>query len=74
MPYLTPDELPTTEFVCRRLVIPDNIDILIAVNGALNELCSPDNWEAFGSVTSQEIADAMQVMIDAYLDSDHTCP
>jgi len=68
MGYLTPNEIPTTAFYCRRLKIPANLDILIAVNGALNELTKAHNWESFGDVTPDDIAAAMDDMFRLYLE------
>lgn len=68
MPYIAPDTIPTTDFVCRRLRIPNDIDILGAVNGALNDLTNFWNWEEItGSVTKEEISRAMDVMFREYL-------
>lgn len=74
MPYLTPETIPTTDFICRRLVIPNDIDIIGAVNGALDELCQPQFWQQFGAVTPEEIAAAMNTMFNSYADSTETCP
>lgn len=67
MPYIAPDTIPTT-FICRRLRIPNDIDILGAVNGALNDLTAFYNWEEIsGSVAREEIARAMDDMFREYL-------
>lgn len=69
MPYLTPDTIPT-ERVCRTLKIPADLDIVGAVSGALLELTKPYNWEQFGAVTPDEIAQEMVVMLNDYLESE----
>jgi len=69
MPYLTPDEIPAT-FLCRRLRIPDNQEIIGAVTGALNELCRARNWEEFGDISVNDITQAMIVMLDDFKDFD----
>lgn len=74
MPYLSPETIPTTETLCRRLVIPADIDIIIAVSGAIEQLCFVENWETHGAITAEEIAAAMRVMFDDFLNSDHACP
>lgn len=71
--YLTPETLPT-DFVCRVLTIPNDIDVLIAVNGQINELTKIQNWELFGTITPEEVAEAMNQMWLAYKGSDFTCP
>ena len=62
MPFLTGNDLPTTDFICRRLVIPNDPDIIAAVNGAIDELTYPHNWEQFGTNTPEETAEAMNEM------------
>ena len=71
--YLTPDTLPTS-YVCRVLTIPDDIDIVIAVNGAINDLTKPEHWEQFGTITPEEVAEAMNTVFRAYVASTFTCP
>lgn len=73
MPYLAPGDIPTT-FVCRRLTIPEDLDIIIAVNGALNELTKAQNWEQTGGATPDEIAALCEVMFRDFIDSTFTCP
>jgi len=67
VPYLPPDTLPTADFIYRRLRIPNDIEIIAAVNGALDELTKPRNWEDYGSITAQQIAAAMDDMFRYYL-------
>lgn len=62
MAWLTPETLPTSR-LCRQLSIPDDIDIIAAVTGALLDLTRVENWEEFGAVLPDEIASAMIVMI-----------
>lgn len=69
MPYLTPDAIPT-ELICRRLRIPNNIEIIGAVTGALNELCRVRNWEEFGDTSVTDMVQAMTVMLDDFKDFD----
>lgn len=62
--WLTPND-EGSGFLCRPLFIPADADVafLAAVNGALNELTSPGNWEQFGSLTPDEAA---AIMLDMY--------
>jgi len=57
MPYLTPDTIPTNE-VCYSIRIPDEPKIIEAFMGAVSELFKVWNWELYGEITPQEIADA----------------
>jgi hypothetical protein len=66
MGYLTPDTVPTS-FRCRRLRIPDDVDWLSIVNGAIYELTKPYNYEAFGDLTEQETAEVFETMFGEYL-------
>jgi len=73
MPYLCPDTIPTADFICRRVRIPNDIDIVSVVNGALDELTNARNWqEITGSVTPDEIASAMDTMFREYL-TEYAC-
>lgn len=67
--WLTPDEIPTTDFICRRLRIPNNPDVIAQVNGAILSLCEAFNWEENGVGISVTV-DAMMIMFDEYLESD----
>lgn len=58
----------------RVLVIPGDINFLMAVNGALLPLIYADNWEAFGTVTPEAAAAAMQTMYLDYLTSEVILP
>lgn len=71
MPYLTPDTIPLDR-KCRRIRIPNDINILGAVTGALHELCQARNWEQFGDVTPDEISQAMLEMLSD-LTEDNAC-
>lgn len=71
--YLTPDTLPT-DYVCRVLTIPNDIDVISAVNGQINEITKPENWQQFGTVTPEEVAAAINDMWLKYIISTYTCP
>lgn len=70
--WLTPDTIPTAT-ICRRLIIPNELDIITAVNGAIDLLCQAKNWELFGAITPEEIATAMQDMFWQYAETDAAC-
>lgn len=53
-------------------MIPDHIDWLVIVNGALSELLKAENFEQFGSVTPEQVADRFEEMFFAFRDSE--CP
>ena len=62
MPWLTGDEIPTGT-KCREIRVPDDPTFVSAVSGALLDLTRPENWEQHGTLTPQQMADAM---LDAY--------
>lgn len=70
MPYLTGSNGATNGFICRRLVIPNDFDIIIAVNGAVKELTRLYNWELFGSLSPAETIELMEAMYYEYESSD----
>ena len=69
MPYLTPDTLPSGT-ICRTVLIPDDIEWITIVNGALSRLIYAENFEQFGSVTPEEIAERFQQMFFEFRDSE----
>lgn len=69
MPYLTPNSAPANSFVCRRVFIPNNLDFLMLVNGALSELCFEYNFEQFGDLTPDETAQIFRDMFTRYIRS-----
>lgn len=68
--WLTGNTASTADFICRRLFIPNDFDLIIAVNGALTLLTESANWEQFGSATPDETAALMFEMYQEYLESD----
>jgi len=71
--WLTPDT-PASDFICRRLLIPNGQDWLAVVTGALNELIYPYNFEEYGSETPESTAAIFQVMFDHFcFDDDPGC-
>jgi len=71
--WLTPDP-PASDFICRRILIPNGEDWLAIVTGALNELIYSYNFEAYGSVTPDDTASAFAVMFDHFcFDDDPGC-
>lgn len=69
MPWLTPNVPTPTEYICRRLRIPRDVDLIAAFNGALALLTRESNWEAFGSQTPAETAEICQAVFLDYLES-----
>jgi len=71
--WLTPDA-PTSDFICRRILIPDGEDWLAIVTGALNELIYSYNFEEYGTVTPEATASAFATMFDHFcFDDDPGC-
>lgn len=69
MPYLTPETLPSGT-ICRTVLIPDHIDWITLVNGALSRLIYAENFEQFGSITPEETAERFQQMFFEFRDSE----
>jgi len=72
VPYLTPDTAPA-DTVCWTLVIPNAIDWLALVSGALLELGEAYNWEQFGTETPIVTAQIFRDMLDNALFKIGTC-
>lgn len=63
--WLTPDTAPAA-LASRCLFIPDAVDWIAIVAGALIPLTFPDNFEQFGTATPEETAAAFLDMFDAF--------
>ena len=72
MPYLTPNTAPG-DTLCRVLFIPNDLDWLAQVTGALEELTFPYNWEAFGSSSVDDTVAEMVKMFDAFCFNQGVC-
>lgn len=70
MPWLTPADATPTGITCRVLLIPDDLEYIQAVTGALLELTYPYNWEQYGAATPDEVAALFQTMLFEYLESE----
>lgn len=68
-PWKTGDVTAPTEFVYRRVRIPNDLTLIMAVNGALLDLIRVWNWEKFGTETPEQAAALMDVMYSDYLES-----
>lgn len=66
--YLTPDTNPTARY-SRRLRLPDDLQFIANVSGALLELADPDSWTAYGSMTPDQAAALAMEMIEEYWNS-----
>jgi len=71
--FLTPDNEAPTDTVCRALYIPDDPQWLALVNGAISELCKPENYEKVGAVTEEEASDRFVLMYRDYIESTEVC-
>jgi len=71
--WLTPDTVTPTSFICRRVIIPNDLGYIIAVNGALLSLTEAENWEQFGTATPEEAASNMFDMWEDYEFSGSAC-
>lgn len=71
--WLTPNT-PATGFICRRLLIPNGLDWLDIVTGAINELTFPYNFEQSGTESADDTADQFTLMFDRFcFDSQEEC-
>jgi hypothetical protein len=61
----TPVSIPEST-QCRALFIPDSVEWLAIVSGALSELTLPYRWEQVGAVTALEAAERMTAMLEQY--------
>lgn len=68
--WLTGNTTAAADFICRRLLIPNDLDLIFAVNGALLSLTEAWNWEQFGAATPEETAALMAEMYQVYWSSD----
>jgi len=70
--YATPETLPA-DTICRVLFIPNTLDWLAQVTGALEELTFVYNWELYGAVTPAQAAEAMVTMFDMFCFNQGVC-
>jgi len=63
--WLTPDSAPG-DYICRRVFIPNSVDWIAIVAGALNELIYDYNFEQFGTATPAETAAEFAIMFDKF--------
>jgi len=69
--WLTPDD-PGAGFICRPLFIPNGLDWLAIVTGALNELVYNYNFEEYGTTSVADTVAAFQTMFDHFCFDDET--
>jgi len=71
--WLTPDT-PASGFICRRLLIPNSVEFLAIVKGALLPLIYASSFEEFGTLTPAQTAAYFQDMFaDFSRATDRTC-
>src|SRR6266849_6229697 len=70
--WLTPDS-PAVGTICRTLNIPNILGFLVAVEGALIELCYAYSWEQFGALTPDQSAELMYVMWKDFVNQKGSC-
>jgi len=69
--WLTPDT-PGAGYICRPLFIPNGLDWLAIVTGALNELIYDYNFEEYGTSSVADTIAAFQTMFDHFCFDDET--
>jgi len=72
MPYLTPNSVPPG-VVCRVLFIPDDLNWIANVYGALQALTFPENFTPYGAVSPDDTAEIYGVMFDQFLQREGMC-
>lgn len=55
MPYPTPDKPSQVRLVCRRIFVPDQIDIISVLFGQYAEMCRDDYWIESGDWTVEDL-------------------
>lgn len=70
MPFLTPNVPPVNEYICRRLRIPNQVDVIALVTGALRELTLYSNYEPFGDMPPEDVVQMFTEMFLDYVESD----
>lgn len=70
--WLTPDSTPA-DVVCRTLFIPNSEAWLAIVTGAILDLGQAYNWEKFGTLTPDECAERMLIMLDEFTFQSGNC-
>lgn len=72
--YLTPNTPPSDKWFTRRLFIPAQNDWLALVDGALNELTKPYNWQPHGDMSVDDTVAAFDEMYQRYIVNDDEPP
>lgn len=63
--YLTPNDIPA-ETICRVLFIPNDLDWIGLVTGALEDLTYPTNFTPYGVVSPETTAAVFGIMFDDF--------
>lgn len=64
--YLTPETIPGTT-QCRILLLPDSVEWIAIITGALEALADPESWQKYGALTPEQCAERMRQMIDDFV-------
>lgn len=72
MGYLTPNSIPDDK-ICYRISLPNDYFIIMAFMGAVSSLTQFWNWELFGEIEPEEIAQAMLPIYEAMTDARGEC-
>jgi len=67
--WLTGNVSAPTSYICRRVLIPNDLAIIMAVNGAILSLTREYNWEQFGTATVEETTALMTALFYDYVGS-----
>jgi microcystin-dependent protein len=72
--WLTPSAPPENKFFSRRITIPADPNWLALVNGAIDELTKPWNYEQYGDLTPDQTAQAFADIYDSYRENENEPP
>lgn len=64
MPWLTPDDSPP--LVQRAIFIPDGVHYFAVLIGLLWELAEPENWEKYGILEPEEVAEVWRAALELF--------
>jgi len=68
--WLTPNSPAPDELRCRSISVPDDIDLVAAVSGALLDLTKPYNWEQYGTMTPDEASQIMLMAVQDFMNDE----
>lgn len=72
--WITPDSLPSGNYACFRVVLPDDFDYLALFKGAILPLTYAQSWEQVLGITPEQASSVFLEMYDGItFETDRTC-